>query len=185
MIQPGFVSSPVFRWDPTSRCLVEQKTRLDHRPGDLDSDTLRVSRHAAVEMLSLVSDCPSMPECCLHFLPHIRLHLLSLPCSDSRNLPHGRPAVLFRTKYIILHHSDFISGYSEPLTMPLWTSYTVSRQVRLQQSHLLAVVACQSHAVLPSSGGHVPSAGIAVQLCSTRHQSPTLLQSVLHQLQGG
>ncbi|TNN02863.1 hypothetical protein fugu_010350 [Takifugu bimaculatus] len=24
------------------------------------------------------------------------------------NLPHGRPAVLFRTKYLILHHSDFI-----------------------------------------------------------------------------
>uniref|UniRef100_H2UDZ8 Ectonucleotide pyrophosphatase/phosphodiesterase 2 n=1 Tax=Takifugu rubripes TaxID=31033 RepID=H2UDZ8_TAKRU len=49
----------------------------------------------------------------------------------SRNLPHGRPAVLFRTKYLILHHSDFISGYSEALTMPLWTSYTVSRQVEV------------------------------------------------------
>uniref|UniRef100_H2UDZ6 Ectonucleotide pyrophosphatase/phosphodiesterase 2 n=1 Tax=Takifugu rubripes TaxID=31033 RepID=H2UDZ6_TAKRU len=47
------------------------------------------------------------------------------------NLPHGRPAVLFRTKYLILHHSDFISGYSEALTMPLWTSYTVSRQVEV------------------------------------------------------
>uniref|UniRef100_A0A3Q3GAQ0 Ectonucleotide pyrophosphatase/phosphodiesterase 2 n=1 Tax=Labrus bergylta TaxID=56723 RepID=A0A3Q3GAQ0_9LABR len=50
---------------------------------------------------------------------------------DSRNLPHGRPAVLFRTKYSILHHSDFISGYSEILSMPLWTSYTVSRQVEM------------------------------------------------------
>lgn len=49
--------------------------------------------------------------------------------SDSRNLPYGRPAVLFRTKYSILHHSDYISGYSEALSMPLWTSYTVSRQV--------------------------------------------------------
>uniref|UniRef100_H3C7R1 ENPP1-3/EXOG-like endonuclease/phosphodiesterase domain-containing protein n=1 Tax=Tetraodon nigroviridis TaxID=99883 RepID=H3C7R1_TETNG len=48
---------------------------------------------------------------------------------DSRNLPHGRPAVLFRTRYLVLHHSDFISGYSEPLTMPLWTSYTLGRQV--------------------------------------------------------
>uniref|UniRef100_A0A8D3CL13 SMB domain-containing protein n=1 Tax=Scophthalmus maximus TaxID=52904 RepID=A0A8D3CL13_SCOMX len=45
--------------------------------------------------------------------------------SDSRNLPYGRPAVLFRTKYSLLHHSDFISGYSESLSMPLWTSYTV------------------------------------------------------------
>uniref|UniRef100_A0AAQ5XUD2 SMB domain-containing protein n=1 Tax=Amphiprion ocellaris TaxID=80972 RepID=A0AAQ5XUD2_AMPOC len=50
---------------------------------------------------------------------------------DSRNLPYGRPAVLFRTKYSILHHSDYISGYSETLSMPLWTSYTVSRQVEV------------------------------------------------------
>lgn len=55
----------------------------------------------------------------------------TVPLSDSRNLPHGRPAVLYRTKYSILHHSDYISGYSEVLSMPLWTSYTVSRQVSL------------------------------------------------------
>uniref|UniRef100_A0A665WQJ8 SMB domain-containing protein n=1 Tax=Echeneis naucrates TaxID=173247 RepID=A0A665WQJ8_ECHNA len=57
--------------------------------------------------------------------------LLFTPPSDSRNLPYGRPAVLFRSKYTILHHSDYISGYSEALSMPLWTSYTVSRQVEL------------------------------------------------------
>uniref|UniRef100_A0A4W5JUK2 Ectonucleotide pyrophosphatase/phosphodiesterase 2 n=1 Tax=Hucho hucho TaxID=62062 RepID=A0A4W5JUK2_9TELE len=49
----------------------------------------------------------------------------------TKNLPHGRPAVLFRTKYSILHHSDYISGYSESLSMPLWTSYTVSKQVEV------------------------------------------------------
>ncbi|XP_012681906.1 ectonucleotide pyrophosphatase/phosphodiesterase family member 2 [Clupea harengus] len=48
---------------------------------------------------------------------------------DSKNLPHGRPAVMFQTKYSILHHSDFISAYSEVLSMPLWTSYTVPKQV--------------------------------------------------------
>ncbi|XP_023187293.1 ectonucleotide pyrophosphatase/phosphodiesterase family member 2 isoform X4 [Xiphophorus maculatus] len=50
---------------------------------------------------------------------------------DSRNLPYGRPAVLFHDKYTILHHSDYISSHSETLFMPLWTSYTVSRQVEL------------------------------------------------------
>ncbi|XP_041708206.1 ectonucleotide pyrophosphatase/phosphodiesterase family member 2-like isoform X2 [Coregonus clupeaformis] len=50
---------------------------------------------------------------------------------DSKNLPHGRPALLFRAKYSILHHSDYISGYSESLSMPLWTSYTVSKQVEV------------------------------------------------------
>ncbi|MGH0148699.1 UNVERIFIED_CONTAM: hypothetical protein FKN15_013569 [Acipenser sinensis] len=39
-----------------------------------------------------------------------------------------RPAVLFRTKYSILYHSDFISGYNDALSMPLWTSYTVTKQ---------------------------------------------------------
>ncbi|XP_060727255.1 ectonucleotide pyrophosphatase/phosphodiesterase family member 2 isoform X2 [Tachysurus vachellii] len=48
---------------------------------------------------------------------------------DSKNLPYGRPAVMFNTKYSILHHRDFISGYSDTLAMPLWTSYTVSKQV--------------------------------------------------------
>ncbi|KAJ8353808.1 hypothetical protein SKAU_G00213750 [Synaphobranchus kaupii] len=54
---------------------------------------------------------------------------LSQALDDSKNLPYGRPAVLFRTKYSILHHSDYISGYSETLSMPLWTSYTVPKQV--------------------------------------------------------
>ncbi|XP_041101596.1 ectonucleotide pyrophosphatase/phosphodiesterase family member 2-like isoform X2 [Polyodon spathula] len=47
---------------------------------------------------------------------------------DSKHLLYGRPAVLFRTKYSILHHCDFISGYSDTLSMPLWTSYTVTKQ---------------------------------------------------------
>uniref|UniRef100_A0A4W4FG11 SMB domain-containing protein n=1 Tax=Electrophorus electricus TaxID=8005 RepID=A0A4W4FG11_ELEEL len=50
---------------------------------------------------------------------------------DSKNLPYGRPAVLYRTKYSILHHSDYISGYSEVLSMPIWTSFTVSKQVEV------------------------------------------------------
>uniref|UniRef100_A0A8C6PHM4 Ectonucleotide pyrophosphatase/phosphodiesterase 2 n=1 Tax=Nothobranchius furzeri TaxID=105023 RepID=A0A8C6PHM4_NOTFU len=52
-------------------------------------------------------------------------------CLQAPNLPFGRPAVLFHTKYTILHHTDYISGYSETLFMPLWSSYTVSRQVEV------------------------------------------------------
>ncbi|XP_077446710.1 autotaxin-like isoform X2 [Stigmatopora argus] len=40
-------------------------------------------------------------------------------------LPLGRPAVMFVTRYSLLHHSDFISGYSLQLAMPLWTSFTL------------------------------------------------------------
>nr|XP_019829413.1 PREDICTED: ectonucleotide pyrophosphatase/phosphodiesterase family member 2 isoform X1 [Bos indicus] len=45
-----------------------------------------------------------------------------------RHLLYGRPAVLYRTRYDILYHTDFESGYSEIFLMPLWTSYTVSKQ---------------------------------------------------------
>ncbi|XP_078542969.1 autotaxin isoform X4 [Lissotriton helveticus] len=48
-----------------------------------------------------------------------------------RNLLYGRPAVLYRTKYNILYHSDFESAYSETFMMPLWTSYTVSKQAEV------------------------------------------------------
>ncbi|KAM6967948.1 autotaxin [Aplochiton taeniatus] len=50
---------------------------------------------------------------------------------DSKNLPYGRPAVLFRAKYSVLHHSNFLSGYSEDLSMSLWTSFTVPKQVEV------------------------------------------------------
>ncbi|XP_077127262.1 autotaxin isoform X13 [Ranitomeya variabilis] len=57
-----------------------------------------------------------------------RLYLKGI---DDKNLLYGRPAVLFKTKYSVLHHSDFVSGYSESLQMPLWTSYTVSKQAEV------------------------------------------------------
>uniref|UniRef100_A0A8C5TF66 Ectonucleotide pyrophosphatase/phosphodiesterase 2 n=1 Tax=Malurus cyaneus samueli TaxID=2593467 RepID=A0A8C5TF66_9PASS len=49
--------------------------------------------------------------------------------TEEKHLLYGRPAVLYRTKYNILHHHDFESGYSETFLMPLWTSYTISKQV--------------------------------------------------------
>ncbi|XP_077207715.1 autotaxin isoform X2 [Paroedura picta] len=52
-------------------------------------------------------------------------------CASDKHLLYGRPAVLFRTKYSILHHHDFESGYSETFLMPLWTSYTISKQAEV------------------------------------------------------
>ncbi|XP_073488288.1 autotaxin isoform X5 [Aquarana catesbeiana] len=54
-----------------------------------------------------------------------------LPRNTEKTPLYGRPAVLFKTKYSILHHSDFVSGYSESLMMPLWTSYTLSKQAEV------------------------------------------------------
>uniref|UniRef100_A0A3Q1G9Y5 Ectonucleotide pyrophosphatase/phosphodiesterase 2 n=1 Tax=Acanthochromis polyacanthus TaxID=80966 RepID=A0A3Q1G9Y5_9TELE len=47
---------------------------------------------------------------------------------NSTHLPFGRPAVMFNTQYSLLHHVEFISGYSKDLAMPLWTAYTLPRQ---------------------------------------------------------
>uniref|UniRef100_A0A4W6BM90 Ectonucleotide pyrophosphatase/phosphodiesterase 2 n=1 Tax=Lates calcarifer TaxID=8187 RepID=A0A4W6BM90_LATCA len=47
---------------------------------------------------------------------------------NSTHLPFGRPAVMFDTQYSLLHHVEFISGYSKELAMPLWTAYTLPRQ---------------------------------------------------------
>lgn len=43
-------------------------------------------------------------------------------------LPFGRPAVMFHTRYSLLHHVEFVSGYSTELAMPLWTAYTLQPQ---------------------------------------------------------
>uniref|UniRef100_A0A671UET5 Ectonucleotide pyrophosphatase/phosphodiesterase 2 n=1 Tax=Sparus aurata TaxID=8175 RepID=A0A671UET5_SPAAU len=50
-----------------------------------------------------------------------------LGCNNT-HLPFGRPAVMFETQYSLLHHVEFISGYSKELAMPLWTAYTLPRQ---------------------------------------------------------
>ncbi|XP_008420855.1 ectonucleotide pyrophosphatase/phosphodiesterase family member 2 [Poecilia reticulata] len=47
---------------------------------------------------------------------------------NTTHLPFGRPAVMFSTQYSLLHHVEFISGYSKELAMPLWTAYTLPRQ---------------------------------------------------------
>uniref|UniRef100_A0A8C5AWY9 SMB domain-containing protein n=1 Tax=Gadus morhua TaxID=8049 RepID=A0A8C5AWY9_GADMO len=59
---------------------------------------------------------------------------------NTTHLPLGRPAVMFPTDYILLHHLDFISGYSRELAMPLWTSFTLLRQVRPRPLTLLRQV---------------------------------------------
>uniref|UniRef100_A0AAQ6AE41 SMB domain-containing protein n=1 Tax=Amphiprion ocellaris TaxID=80972 RepID=A0AAQ6AE41_AMPOC len=65
------------------------------------------------------------------FLQLIQLLILGLAGlgESFTHLPFGRPAVMFDTQYSLLHHVEFISGYSKELAMPLWTAYTLPRQV--------------------------------------------------------
>uniref|UniRef100_A0A672NYG1 Ectonucleotide pyrophosphatase/phosphodiesterase 2 n=1 Tax=Sinocyclocheilus grahami TaxID=75366 RepID=A0A672NYG1_SINGR len=60
-------------------------------------------------------------------------HDLGCNCDDEVNvthLPFGRPAVLFQTSYTQLCHSDYCSGYSHVINMPLWSAFTLTAQVR-------------------------------------------------------
>uniref|UniRef100_A0A8C1VBT6 SMB domain-containing protein n=1 Tax=Cyprinus carpio TaxID=7962 RepID=A0A8C1VBT6_CYPCA len=47
-------------------------------------------------------------------------------CADVTHLPFGRPAVLFQTSYTQLCHSDYCSGFSHDINMPLWSAPAVS-----------------------------------------------------------
>uniref|UniRef100_A0A8C1VAH0 SMB domain-containing protein n=1 Tax=Cyprinus carpio TaxID=7962 RepID=A0A8C1VAH0_CYPCA len=50
-------------------------------------------------------------------------------CADVTHLPFGRPAVLFQTSYTQLCHSDYCSGFSHDINMPLWSAFTLTAQV--------------------------------------------------------
>uniref|UniRef100_A0A671LFT3 Ectonucleotide pyrophosphatase/phosphodiesterase family member 2-like n=1 Tax=Sinocyclocheilus anshuiensis TaxID=1608454 RepID=A0A671LFT3_9TELE len=45
------------------------------------------------------------------------------------HLAFGRPAVLFQTSYTQLCHSDYCSGFSNVINMPLWSAFTLTAQV--------------------------------------------------------
>uniref|UniRef100_A0A8C1VC06 SMB domain-containing protein n=1 Tax=Cyprinus carpio TaxID=7962 RepID=A0A8C1VC06_CYPCA len=49
-------------------------------------------------------------------------------CADVTHLPFGRPAVLFQTSYTQLCHSDYCSGFSHDINMPLWSAFTLTAQ---------------------------------------------------------
>nr|XP_020671209.1 ectonucleotide pyrophosphatase/phosphodiesterase family member 3 [Pogona vitticeps] len=48
--------------------------------------------------------------------------------SEAYNLPYGRPHVLQnQSTYCLLYQNQYVSGYSQDILMPLWSSYTVSK----------------------------------------------------------
>uniref|UniRef100_A0A8D0B7M0 Ectonucleotide pyrophosphatase/phosphodiesterase family member 3 n=1 Tax=Salvator merianae TaxID=96440 RepID=A0A8D0B7M0_SALMN len=47
--------------------------------------------------------------------------------TEGYNLPYGRPRVLQKqSTYCLLHHNKYVSGYSQDIWMPLWSSYTLN-----------------------------------------------------------
>ncbi|XP_038250528.1 ectonucleotide pyrophosphatase/phosphodiesterase family member 3 isoform X1 [Dermochelys coriacea] len=59
-----------------------------------------------------------------------RLNLTSegIKKAENYNLPYGRPRVLQKQNtYCLLHHYQYVSGYSHNIWMPLWSAYTVNK----------------------------------------------------------
>ncbi|XP_029450262.1 ectonucleotide pyrophosphatase/phosphodiesterase family member 3 isoform X4 [Rhinatrema bivittatum] len=45
-------------------------------------------------------------------------------------LPYGRPRVLQKSStYCLLYHHDYVNGYSQDIRMPLWSAYTIEKQI--------------------------------------------------------
>uniref|UniRef100_A0A674I5U0 Ectonucleotide pyrophosphatase/phosphodiesterase 3 n=1 Tax=Terrapene triunguis TaxID=2587831 RepID=A0A674I5U0_9SAUR len=52
--------------------------------------------------------------------------------AETYNLPYGRPRVLQKQNtYCLLHHHQYVSGYSHNIWMPLWSAYTVNKTVEI------------------------------------------------------
>lgn len=81
----------------------------------------------------------------MYLKTNVKWHFLIdffLPIDAKANLrrqhhPYGTPQVVQAdATFCLLHHSDYLSGYSKNRLMPLWVSYTVQPLV----SPLLGVV---------------------------------------------
>ncbi|KAI4876708.1 hypothetical protein NFI96_017987 [Prochilodus magdalenae] len=90
-------------------------------------------------------------------------------CVYATHLPFGRPAVLFQTSYTLLQHSDFISGYSYELRMPLWTAYTITPQANTAVLTFTSTTSSLLHyrsEVLSSHSKFVQACPVGVCVCT-------------------
>ncbi|XP_055013525.1 ectonucleotide pyrophosphatase/phosphodiesterase family member 2-like [Boleophthalmus pectinirostris] len=85
---------------------------------------------------------------------------------NTSHVPFGRPAVLFHTHYSLLHHVEFISGYSRELALPLWASYTIPAQ-----GDMSASAPSSPHTCLRADPRVSP---VHSQSCSVYHQHQQL-----------
>lgn len=68
---------------------------------------------------------------------------------DFNTVPHGRPQFLQKKHSVcLLYQQHFMSGYSQDLLMPLWTSYTflsnasICHLLHCVESNLLVLIYC-------------------------------------------
>uniref|UniRef100_A0A670YWZ7 Ectonucleotide pyrophosphatase/phosphodiesterase 1 n=1 Tax=Pseudonaja textilis TaxID=8673 RepID=A0A670YWZ7_PSETE len=64
--------------------------------------------------------------------PQVDLTTSEIKKIEKYNLPFGRPHVLQKKqKFCLLHNHRYVSGFSQTIKMPLWSSYSVNKHVSI------------------------------------------------------
>uniref|UniRef100_A0A8K9WWI6 SMB domain-containing protein n=1 Tax=Oncorhynchus mykiss TaxID=8022 RepID=A0A8K9WWI6_ONCMY len=98
--------------------LLKNPPHLPVYPAELSSDsTCEASGPAPSDNLGC--------SCSISFL--IKPSLPSDSGAKALHLPYGIPRVLQENAdYCVLHHADYVNGYSKDILMPLWVAYTIN-----------------------------------------------------------
>uniref|UniRef100_A0A8C8M369 SMB domain-containing protein n=1 Tax=Oncorhynchus tshawytscha TaxID=74940 RepID=A0A8C8M369_ONCTS len=98
----------------------------------------------------------------------------SISGTKALHLPYGIPRVLQEnSEYCVLHHADYINGYSKDTLMPLWVAYTINPLVSLYVLPLSPVAEACVRA-------DVRVAPLFSQNCVRYKDNPALSYGLLH-----
>uniref|UniRef100_A0AAZ3P134 SMB domain-containing protein n=1 Tax=Oncorhynchus tshawytscha TaxID=74940 RepID=A0AAZ3P134_ONCTS len=116
------ISGPIITLTDDLGCSCDDKNKVEELNQRLRQATARTSLMVGLQFCSVLNTA---------FYTTVTI---SVGTVNHCLCPCGRPTQskqVCQTGHSILHHSDYISGYSESLSMSLWTSYTVSKQVEV------------------------------------------------------
>ncbi|KAM3861040.1 ectonucleotide pyrophosphatase/phosphodiesterase family member 1 [Diretmus argenteus] len=104
----------------------------------------------------------------------MNMQLIHTNSSDLRrlHLPYGTPRVLQENAdYCVLHHSDYLNGYSKNLLMPLWVAYTIEPLTGVRPLSPESEACVRADVRIPSP---------ASQTCQRYRDDPALSYGLLH-----
>ncbi|XP_023855911.1 ectonucleotide pyrophosphatase/phosphodiesterase family member 1 isoform X1 [Salvelinus sp. IW2-2015] len=88
------------------------------------------------------------------------------------HLPYGIPRVLQENAdYCVLHHADYVNGYSKDILMPLWVAYTINPLNNVQSLSPVAEACVRTD---------VRVAPLSSQNCVRYRDNPALSYGLLH-----
>uniref|UniRef100_A0A667ZZ62 Ectonucleotide pyrophosphatase/phosphodiesterase 1 n=1 Tax=Myripristis murdjan TaxID=586833 RepID=A0A667ZZ62_9TELE len=93
-------------------------------------------------------------------------------CIRRLHVPYGVPRVLQENAdYCVLHHSDYLNGYSKDLLMPLWVAYTIQPLTSVQPLSPELEACVRADVRVPA---------LASQKCLRYRDDPALSYGLLH-----